>query len=139
MLGLATIAAGHCQIPCGIYDDDARFTLMKEHVTTIEKSMKEITRISALDKPDQNQLTRWVMNKEAHANELAEIVTFYFMAQRIKPVTKDDKTAVATYLRHVTLLHEVLVYAMKTKQTTNLAHCAKLRALIKQFQKSYQH
>ena len=30
-------------------------------------------------------MVRWVVNKEVHADELSDIVTYYFMAQRIKP------------------------------------------------------
>ncbi len=36
----------HCQIPCGIYGDPARFDMLAEHITTIEKSMKQITDLS---------------------------------------------------------------------------------------------
>ncbi|MBD3267287.1 superoxide dismutase, partial [bacterium] len=43
----------HCQIPCGIYGDDLRFSLMKEHITTMEKSMRLIKELSA-DNPDLN-------------------------------------------------------------------------------------
>ena len=52
---------------------------MKEHVVTIEKSINELNK-----NPNDNQKVRWILNKENHANELSEIVTYYFMAQRIK-------------------------------------------------------
>ena len=55
VMGVATVAWGHCQIPCGIYDDAARFTLLKEHVTTIEKSMKSIDALSADATKNANQ------------------------------------------------------------------------------------
>ena len=127
----------HCQIPCGIYDDPTRFTLMEEHVTTIEKSMKQIIEISMSDKPNWNQATRWVNNKEHHADELTQIVTFYFMAQRIKPVDPDKGDAHAKYLREVTLLHEMVFYSMKAKQTTDLEYVTRLQSLIKKFKASY--
>ena len=38
----STKSFAHCQIPCGIYDDKMRFTMMAEHVTTIEKSMNQM-------------------------------------------------------------------------------------------------
>lgn len=57
---IASIAGAHCQIPCGIYDDRARIVLMEEHVTTIEKSMNEITTLSADTPQNINQLVRWV-------------------------------------------------------------------------------
>ncbi|MBT3295279.1 MAG: superoxide dismutase [Verrucomicrobia bacterium] len=134
---VAVLAYAHCQVPCGIYGDSTRFTMMREHVTTIEKSMKEIEHIGAAASANSNQLVRWVSNKEAHADELARIVTAYFMAQRIKPVAVDRKEAYAKYVKEVTLLHQILVYSMKTKQSTTLEHCGELRSLIDQFEKSY--
>lgn len=139
---LLTGAAGiklyaHCQIPCGIYDDPARFTLLEEHVTTIEKSVKEITKLSATESPDWNQITRWVKNKEHHADEFSHIVTYYFLAQRIKPVDPENKDRYAKYLNELVWLHEMVVYSMKAKQTIDLGNVAKLRSLIKGFKASY--
>jgi nickel superoxide dismutase len=130
-------ALAHCQIPCGIYDDAARFVQMKEDVTTIEKSMKQIQALSQEQKPDWNQVVRWVLNKETHADKLTETVTYYFMAQRIKPTEPGDAAAFAKYVRELRLLHEMTVNAMKAKQTTELNYCAKLRELIAAFQASY--
>lgn len=127
----------HCQIPCGIYDDPARFAQLEEHVTTIEKSIKEIQTLSKADEPNWNQIVRWVVNKETHADALSEIVTFYFMAQRVKPADPADKAAHSKYVEQLTLLHQMLFHSMKAKQTTDLEHCRKLRALIKQFGASY--
>jgi len=131
-------ARAHCQIPCGIYDDGARFTLMLEHVTTIEKSMNQINQLGGEKTPDWNQLVRWVNNKEDHAGQLSEIVTAYFMAQRIKPPTEDAGSEVrARYERELELLHRILVLTMKAKQTTDLTHVEALRKLIDQFRSSY--
>ena len=52
----------HCQIPCGIYDDPVRLKLIGEHITTIEKSMKQIQTLSQ-DQTNLNQSARWVQNK----------------------------------------------------------------------------
>ncbi len=131
-------ASAHCQIPCGIYDDAARLAAMEEHVTTIEKSIKEIEQLSRQQPPNWNQLVRWVMNKEEHADQLTQIVTYYFMAQRVKPpADPSDKAAAAKYVRQLTLLHQIMVTAMKTKQSTNLDNCAKLRDLIGRFKTLY--
>ncbi len=115
----------HCQIPCGIYNDEARFVLMKDHVATIEKSMKQIEADS-----NQNQTVRWIMNKDKHADALSEIVTYYFMAQRIKPGKEN-------YEKELKALHGILIYSMKAKQTTDLAHVKKLKELIHDFEHSY--
>ena len=37
ILTLVFHALGYCEIPCGIYGDEERIRLLKEHVTTIEK------------------------------------------------------------------------------------------------------
>ncbi len=127
----------HCQIPCGIYDDKMRISMVKEHITTIEKSMNEITALSKQDEKNYNQIIRWVMNKEAHADELSEIVTFYFMAQRLKPVEQKDANEYKEYLKKLALLHEMLVFTMKAKQTTDPANIEKLRSLTEDFSKVY--
>jgi nickel superoxide dismutase len=104
--------------------------MMAEHVITIEKSMKQIQKLEAGKAIDYNQLIRWVMNKENHANEFQEIVTQYFMTQRIKVETED-------YAKKLIMLHKMLVYAMKCKQTTNLSHISTLRSFLKEFHNLY--
>jgi len=132
-----TKAWAHCQIPCGIYDDPARFTEMREHVTTIEKSINQIEELSQAEEPNYNQIVRWVMNKEDHADQLSEIATYYFLAQRIKPTDNSDQQKYSKYLRELMMLHQIVVHAMKAKQTTDLEHVAALRQLIDQFEASY--
>ena len=65
----------HCEIPCGIYGDQTRIDLIKENITTVEKSMKQINELSSSKKPDHNQLVRWVINKEEHAKKIQDIVS----------------------------------------------------------------
>ncbi len=134
---LASIAYSHCQIPCGIYDDEARFGEIAEHITTIEKSMKEIERLSTEAKPNMNQIVRWVNNKENHADELSEIVTYYFMAQRVKLPAEGDSKAQSQYVKQLTLLHRMLVYSMKAKQTTDLANVELLKSSLNEYHKVY--
>jgi nickel superoxide dismutase len=134
---LASIAYSHCQMPCGIYDDEARFSAIAENITTIEKAMKEIERLSAEAKPNMNQIVRWVNTKDAHADEMSETVTYYFMAQRVKLPEKGDTKAYNDYVKKLTLLHPMLIYAMKAKQTTDLANVQELRSLLDEFHKVY--
>ena len=137
VLGAAGVSA-HCEIPCGIYGDEARFVELREHVTTIEKAMKKINALSEETPTDYNQLVRWVTNKDAHAEKLQGVVWQYFLAQRIQPVAaKDDKAAHAAYVLQLELLHEMTLRAMKAKQGTDLAHVEALRSLIDRFEKAY--
>ena len=130
--------SAHCQIPCGIYDDAMRFTMLEEHITTIEKSMNSITELSESPAETANQLVRWTLNKENHADELAEIVTKYFLQQRIKPVASIEGEDGKKYLEKLRLCHEMLVASMKAKQTTDLQHVEKLRSLVGEFRTLYQ-
>jgi nickel superoxide dismutase len=122
-------AAAHCEIPCGIYDDQLRTKLIAEHASTIEKSMKQIMELSK-DPVNYNQLVRWVSNKESHATKIQDIVSQYFMTQRIKPDQKQ-------YTEKLTVLHKMLLAAMKCKQTTDVSHVNDLRTLLKNFELLY--
>lgn len=133
----ATGLFSHCQVPCGIYDDQARFTLMAEHITTMEKAMKQTLELSKEKNVNYNQIVRWVSNKEKHAEALSDIITYYFMAQRVKPVPEKDKAKYKAYLQKLELLHHLLVYTMKAKQSTDLGVIKKLRALLHEFQHAY--
>ncbi|MDL1976196.1 MAG: superoxide dismutase, Ni [Deltaproteobacteria bacterium] len=126
----AAYAAAHCEIPCGIYDDEMRVMMIAEHITTIEKSMKQIVKLRGQKPENCNQRVRWVMNKEDHANELQHIVSQYFMTQRIKLDAEN-------YAQKLSVLHKMLVYAMKCKQTTDLSHISKLRSLLEEFHDLY--
>jgi len=64
-------------------------------------------------------------------------VTQYFMTQRIKPVAEDDPVKKAKYDLELSLLHELLVWAMKAKQTTDLNTVEELRHALEAFRASY--
>lgn len=136
-VAFGSLAYSHCQVPCGIYGDDTRFELIAEHITTIEKSMIQIGENMDQDPPNGNQIVRWVNNKEKHADEISHIVTYYFMAQRVKIPPVGDAKANAAYVKKLTLLHQMLVYSMKAKQTTDLSNADKLRHLLEDFRKAY--
>jgi len=127
----------HCEIPCGIYNDEMRFTMIEEHITTIEKAMKEIEHLSGHQPINFNQIVRWVTNKEKHAEEIQHIVSKYFLTQRVKLVEKGDDKAHKMRKEHLSLCHEILVYAMKTKQTTDLSNVEKLKSAVKAFKDYY--
>ncbi len=131
----APVAFAHCQIPCGIYDDELRFVMLNEHITTIEKSMNEINELSKDPSANANQLVRWVANKDQHADEMAEIITQYFLQQRIKP--EEAESDHVSWMKKVTACHHILVSSMKAKQTTDLANVEDLRKYVKAFAKAY--
>jgi len=135
-LSLACLLVGavssfaHCQVPCGVYTDEMRFTMIEEDLQTIEKAMGKITQLSAASKPDYATLTRWTTTKESHADNIQKIVSEYFMTQRIKPDAEKYAEKLAT-------LHQMLISAMKCKQTVDTANVSKSRELAAKFNALY--
>ncbi len=141
LLGFASprLLQAHCQVPCGIYDDELRIKLIAEHITTIEKAMKQIMELSKGTSPNYNQIVRWVTNKEKHAEEIDRTVTYYFMTQRIKSAPKTDAHKYGHYRERLELLHHLLFYSMKAKQSTDLKVIKNLKYTLEKFKKSYFH
>ena len=111
----------HCQVPCGIYNDAARIIQIQEDFSTIQKAMNKIKELSQQqDATSMNQLTRWIITKEDHASKIQKVVSEYFLTQRIK--TKTESSEFDTYVKQTTTLHQILVSAMKCKQTVDLGH-----------------
>lgn len=138
IFGFSASAYGHCEIPCGIYGDKMRIDMWLEQITTLEKSMNQIVALSEEDDEDYNQIVRWVVNKDVHADDIREIAVQYFLAQRIQPVEDpNDQAAVDKYHKSLQVLHHIIVHAMKAKQTTDLEHVEKLRSLVGEFYELY--
>ena len=111
----------HCQVPCGIYNDAARIIQIQEDFSTIQKAMTKIKELSQQqDATSMNQLTRWIITKEDHASKIQKVVSEYFLTQRIK--AKTEGSEFDTYVKQTTTLHQVLVSAMKCKQTVDLGN-----------------
>lgn len=127
----------HCEVPCGIYGDEMRIAMIKEHITTIEKAMKQIDELSAASPVNYNQVVRWVNTKEDHANQIQDIASQYFLTQRLKPTDPSDASAYQKYITQLTLMHEIIVLAMKTKQSTDLESIKKLRETVEKFEVAY--
>ena len=124
--------SAHCQVPCGVYGDSARFTQMLEDQTTIAKAIAQINDLA--DKKDgksANQLARWVSTKEDHANKIQKIIAEYFLTQRIK-------SSSGKYEDLLKGAHGVMVAAMKCKQGTDPTSADALKSAIENFQTVYE-
>jgi nickel superoxide dismutase len=114
----------HCQIPCGIYDDYARVQSMLEDAATIEKSAKLIAELAGKsDAQSRNQLVRWVMNKEKHAQDIISTISDYYLTQRVNPSQKD-------YSERLIKHHTVIIAAMKAKQHADVQFAVSLKKSI---------
>lgn len=123
-------ALAHCQMPCGIYDDDARIKQMREDALTIRKAMAEMRKQHAAGTLEGfNQAARWVTVKEDHAQNIQNVTSAYFLTQRVKAAPAGE-SGHATYLAQLQGFHRVLVAAMKCKQQVDPAACDELDAAI---------
>ena len=121
----------HCQIPCGIYSDAMQITQIREDLKTIEKAMEMINSLSGKSDPQSiNQINRWITNKEKHAQNIQNIVSEYFLAQRIKEDSKN-------YINEITFLHRIIVYSMKCKQNVDLKNVALTQDIVNSFSELY--
>ncbi|UCD29430.1 MAG: superoxide dismutase [Planctomycetota bacterium] len=131
MVGDTPKAWAHCQVPCGIYDDEARINGMLEDAVTIKKAMVQINELAAKsDALSLNQVTRWVNTKEQHASRIITMVSEYFLTQKVKEVAPGAE-GYQKYLESLAKHHRVLRAAMKTKQTVDSVNAEKLHAAIK--------
>ena len=70
-----SLVMSYCEIPCGIYDDTMGLKMIAEHIATIEKYIKQIKELEKDKDKNYNQLVRWIMNKDNHADHLSGIAT----------------------------------------------------------------
>ena len=94
-----------------------RVKMIEEHTLTILKSMNYI-KTNQNDLQQQNQVTRWIINKEQHAQEIQEIISEYFLTQRIK-LKDESQESKDLYHAQLAILHSILLDAMKCKQTVD--------------------
>ena len=124
----------HCQIPCGIYDDVLRVVSIQEDINTIQKSINKIQELGDSEKniQNQNQLVRWVNNKESHAQLIQDVISEYFLAQRIKPKSSNNKDY-DKYVMLTTSCQKIIFYAMKCKQNVDVQYVENLSVELESF------
>lgn len=131
-----TSADAHCQIPCGIYDDGARISEMRENAISIRKAVSEISSTMGDGTVVAfNQATRWVIEKDRSATAIQEIAADYFLTQRVKAAEGEARAA---YVEQLEGFHAVMVAAMKCKQQVNAKAVDSLDAAINTVAKWYE-
>jgi nickel superoxide dismutase len=127
----------HCEVPCGIYHDELRIELIKEHIQTIEKAMVQIAELQDADELNYNQIVRWVNTKEHHAELIQEVAEQYFLHQRVKFADPSDEEKYKKYIAQLTSLHQLIVFAMKSKQSIDQENIGKMNDALMAFEESY--
>eukprot|EP00934_Nitzschia_sp_Nitz4_P002236 Nitzschia sp. Nitz4//scaffold79_size90958//41394//41924//NITZ4_005024-RA/size90958-exonerate_protein2genome-gene-0.19-mRNA-1//-1//CDS//3329558246//2236//frame0 len=133
-LGLR-IRGGHCQVPCGIFDDPAIVAELKQHAVTIRKAMVQSKDLHAAgDLQGLNQAVRWINTKEEHCSKIISRVSEYCLCQRVK---KEIFASDADYIDALKAHHAVMQCAMKAKQTMDTAACDALDHALGDMVKMY--
>ena len=128
---VAEASLGHCEIPCGIYDDHMMVREMLLDAETIRKASAQIVALAEkVDAASLNTISRWVLVKEEHSRELQHMNAWYFMTQRVKAVPEGDPGH-AEYIKRLSAHHLISVSAMKATQSLDPAVQARLTASIK--------
>lgn len=129
------LRGGHCQVPCGIFDDPAMVGQMKEHAATIRKAMVQSGELHAtMGLQEMNQIVRWIDTKEDHCSKIIAMVGEYCLCQRVK---KEVFANDADYVEALKAHHAVMQAAMKCKQTMDAASCDGLDHALEDMSKMY--
>merc|ERR1711912_223501 len=120
------LRGGHCQVPCGFFDDPATVAEVRQACATIRKAMVQINELSAaMSAQNFNQMTRWVNTKEEHCGKIITTISEYCLCQRVKPIGAPGCpfASEGDFMDVLKAHHSVMTNAMKAKQTVDVAQC----------------
>lgn len=81
------LRGGHCQVPCGIFDDPKLVAEIKEACATIRKAIVQVNALfGELTAQNFNQMTRWVNTKEEHCAKIIDAIGNYCLCQVPHPL-----------------------------------------------------
>lgn len=129
------VRGGHCQVPCGIFDDPAMVASLREMSATIRKAMTQINELAGglSDPVKLNQSMRWVMTKEEHCGKIIALVGEYCLCQRVKAAEMSPED----YVDALKIHHLVMQNAMKCKQNVDTDFCCHLDHSLDDLAKMY--
>lgn len=109
----------HCQMPCGIYHDSMVYDQIDQYVETMYKGQTVINDNKFANAHDRNEFVRWILTKDKSSDDMAQLITTYFLQQKIKPGEDDtDKKLKAA--------HKLLFLIVAIKQNSD-------RSIVEQF------
>lgn len=114
----------HCQMPCGIYHDDMVYDQIDQFVETVYKGISVMKDSKFETLRDRNEFIRWVVQKEKECDEIAELITIYFLQQKIKPDEPDTT-------KRLISAHKMLFLIVAIKQNADLE-------FVKQFNQEWE-
>ena len=108
-------------MPCGIYHDSLVFATLEQNIETLQKGVHELGETTITN----NQSVRWVTNKEAQSDQIAQTMLTYFLQQRVK--ADDPKRP-----EKLNLIASICMQCTKVKQTVDINEVNTLEKEIQQ-------
>ncbi len=105
--------SAHCQMPCGIYHDEMVYDQIDQYAETMYKGITVMNGNKLDSVHDFNDLTRWILEKEKESNTTAELISSYFLQQKIKP---DEPETV----KRLVAAHKLLFLIVAIKQNNEV-------------------
>lgn len=103
----------HCQMPCGIYHDDMVYDQIDQYVETMYKGVSVLKNSKFSDVRERNEFVRWVLQKEKASDDVAMLLTQYFLQQKIKAGEPDTA-------KRLVAVHNLLFDLVCIKQNADL-------------------
>ncbi|KIC74650.1 hypothetical protein DB42_AZ00050 [Neochlamydia sp. EPS4] len=103
----------HCQMPCGIYHDELVFNQVDQYIETMYKGITELNNSKFSTPFERNNFIRWVKLKDTASDEIANLITEYFLQQKIKPAEADTP-------KRLISAHKMLFELTAIKQNVNI-------------------
>jgi nickel superoxide dismutase len=116
----------HCQMPCGIYNDQMIYDQVDQYFETMAKAVHYLKNHNSNNLQDKNQFVRWILTKEKESDEVARTLTTFFLQQKVSPSDEPETTAL------VKSLHKLLFLLVQIKQTIDLE-------IVHEFGKEWDH
>jgi nickel superoxide dismutase len=120
-IGLSALAfygtdlSAHCQMPCGIYHDAMVYDQIDQVVETVYKGITVLNESKFSTVKERNEFVRWVGEKEKCCSDAADLITVYFLQQKIKPGEDDT-------VKRLVSAHKLLFLLVAIKQNVDLQY-----------------
>lgn len=131
----ATVLTGgklfaHCQMPCGIYHDEIPYNRINQYVETIYKGISILDDNKFASIKEKNEYVRWIIQKDTSSDEVAAIITKYFLQQKIKPDEPDS-------VKKLVSAHKLLFGLVEIKQNINIESVKSFSAEWEKFKEMF--
>ncbi len=103
----------HCQMPCGIYHDAMIYDLIDQYAETMAKAVTVMNQSKFETVREKNEFVRWVMEKEKESNDTSQLITSFFLQQKIKSGEADTQ-------KRTESAHKLLCLIVAIKQNADI-------------------